>query len=76
MHIARLPISSSPLGLWIAEHMPELGTELGPMRLDDCRMRLNEITGLNVPSHAPIRESTDLFLAALKSAHGEPANGA
>jgi len=71
MFMTRPPISQSELGVWIAEHMPQLAAELGPMRLDDARARLNEVTGLRIQPCDGIASSTQLFLAALKAKHNQ-----
>ena len=63
------PLSSSELGQWIAKHMPELDRELGPLTLDQCRIRLNEITGLDIKPADPIKQTLPLYLARLKEMH-------
>lgn len=50
--------------------MPELDAELGPLSLDDVRIRLNEITGLDIQGSHSISDSTFLFLEALKAKKG------
>jgi hypothetical protein len=54
---------------WIAEHMPELDRELGPMGMNQVRKRLNEVTGCNVQGGDSIEASSAVFLAALKRMH-------
>lgn len=51
---------------WIAQHMPELDAELGPLSLDQVRIRLNAITGCNVSSNSRVEDGCAVFLAALK----------
>jgi hypothetical protein len=57
------------LQAWIAEHMPALDAELGPMVLGQVRLRLNAETGLSIRDIDSIEESCALYLAALKEAH-------
>jgi hypothetical protein len=64
-------IRQTELGQWIAENMPELDREMGPLVRMEILDRLNAITGLSIPSSAPIRESTQLFLEALKQVHSK-----
>jgi hypothetical protein len=64
--LPNLRIRQTALGKWIAEHMPELDREMAPLVRMEILDRLNAITGLSIPASAPIRESTDQFLAALK----------
>ena len=61
------PIRSSPLGAWIAEHMPELHRELDAMTMDQLRIRLNEITGLDVQMADPFKASIDRYHAILST---------
>lgn len=64
-----LPLSSSELGQWIAKHMPDLGAELGPMSHDQARLKLNEVTGLNITGGESIRATLPLYLAKLEEMH-------
>lgn len=66
LFMRRPPISQSPLGLWIAEHRPELAAELGPLPLVKALEVLNRETGLQVAGTAPIESTLPLFLEALK----------
>lgn len=54
------------LRIWIEIHMPELDRELGPMSLEQVRIRLNKITGCDVPGWSSVESGSTLFLAALK----------
>lgn len=65
----RQPLSSSELGQWIAKHMPELDRELGPLTKDQCRIRLNEITGLDVKPTDTIKQTLPLYFARLREMH-------
>lgn len=51
------------LGEWLKEHMPDV-YKIG--HSDDVRIRLNEITGLDVKGDDEIEESAGRFLEALK----------
>lgn len=51
------------LGLWLEEHMPDV-YKIGDA--DSVRIRLNEITGLDVKGYDEIEESSGRFLEALK----------
>jgi hypothetical protein len=55
---------------WIAQHMPELDAELGPMSLDQVRIRLNAITGCTVGPADSVELGSAVFLAALKAQDG------
>jgi hypothetical protein len=59
------------LKAWVAEHMPELDRELGPLPLDRVRERLNEITGCSVSGADPVERTCAVFLEALKRRHRE-----
>lgn len=59
------------LKAWVAEHRPELDAELGPLKLDQVRERLNEITGCNVDGDEPIERGSAVFLEALKAQHSQ-----
>ncbi|AWL03389.1 hypothetical protein DIR46_02260 [Massilia oculi] len=54
------------LANWIDHNMPELGAELDPMTKNQVRIRLNEITGCNVPAAGRVEDGCAVFLAALK----------
>lgn len=71
-HPASHPMSGSnarALKAWVAEHMPELDAELGPMGLDRVRVRLNEVTGCAVLGSDPVERTCAVFLAALQAQH-------
>jgi hypothetical protein len=57
------------LRLWIREHMPELDAELGPLTMDQARVRLNEVTGCSVRGGDSIEDGSAVFLAALQAQH-------
>lgn len=57
------------LRAWIEQHMPELDAELGPMSLDQVRIRLNEVTGCGVMGTDSVELGNAVFLAALKVQH-------
>lgn len=57
------------LKAWIAANMPELDRELGPLTLDQVRMRLNEITGCAIGPAERIEDGCAQFLAALQAQH-------
>lgn len=65
----RPSLSKSPLGKWIEENMPELDRELGPLSHDQCRIKLNEVTGLGIGPTDSIRATIPLYLARLKEMH-------
>lgn len=54
------------LRAWTKQHMPELDAELGPMSLDQVRIRLNEITGCDVQGADSVEGGSAVFLEALK----------
>lgn len=51
------------LGDWLEEHMPDVYKIGHP---DDVRIRLNEITGLDIKGDDEIEETSGQFLEALK----------
>lgn len=57
------------LATWIAQHMPELDAELGPLSLDQVRVRLNAITGCTVGPADSVELGSAVFLAALQAQH-------
>ncbi len=54
---------------WIDEHMPELASQLRPMRLVDTLPVLAEVTGVHVSPDETIHEGSLKFLEALKAKH-------
>lgn len=54
------------LRIWIEIHMPELDAELGPMSLDQVRIRLNAVTGCTVQGGDSVENGSAVFLEALK----------
>lgn len=59
------------LKAWVAENMPELDRELGPLSPDQVRVRLNAVTGCTVQGGDSIEDGSAVFLAALKAQHGD-----
>lgn len=57
---------------WLEQNMPELDCELGPMSLDQVRIRLNEVTGCNVQGGDSVESGSAVFLAALKKMKEAP----
>jgi len=58
---------SHPLVAWIEANMPELDAELLKLPgLDECRVRLNEITGLKFQHSDVVNDCMDEYLAKLK----------
>lgn len=66
-----IPMSRTDLGKWIAENMPELDEELGPLSHDQVRIRLNEVTGLNIGGDESIHDTLPKYLARLKELSGK-----
>lgn len=58
------------LRAWTKQHMPELDAELGPMSLDQVRIRLNAITGCEVQGSDSVNNGSAVFLEALKKMKG------
>lgn len=56
---------------WIETNLPELDAELGPMSMDQVRMRLNAMTGCNVQGGDSVEDGSAVFLAALQAQHAE-----
>lgn len=56
---------------WLEENMPDIAQELSKMTLDNVRIRLNQVTGFDIRSSDPIRDSSYLFLGALKTLHAQ-----
>ena len=58
------------LRIWVEVHMPELYEELASLPRSKLRVRLNEITGCNVPIEGRVEDGCAVFLAALKKMKG------
>lgn len=67
----KTPLSRSELGLWIAEHHPELDDHLRGRAVGRCRELLNQITGLDIKDTDSIQDSLPKYLARLKELSGK-----
>lgn len=57
----------SELTRWISYNRPFLAEELRTMTTDEIRIRLNELTGLNINSNDRIEDTAHLYVEALKT---------
>lgn len=57
----------SELTRWISCNRPFLAEELRTMTTDEIRIRLNELTGLNINSEDRIEDTAHLYVEALKT---------
>ena len=58
--------NNDKLRIWVKVHMPELYAELSSLPRSKLRVRLNEITGCNVPYEGRVEDGCAVFLEALK----------
>jgi CBS-domain-containing membrane protein len=59
------------LNEWLRENDPDLLAQISDMDLNAARVRLNEVTGINVLSSDLVGEGYVRFLAALKAGRDE-----
>lgn len=60
-------MSLPALQQWIAANRPDLDAEFRNLRIDHVRMRLNELTGLNIGPNESINDTAHLYVEALKT---------